>query len=128
VLDWVRSTFGEKTCNVEERVLRFLEEAIELAQAEDIPIHRIIQLAEYVYGKQKGDFSQEVGGIGITLLAYCELRGISSDAEELREWLRISTLDPDHFRQRQNVKAGAGVAVLVDEAGMDTELIDGQSR
>lgn len=121
VLDWVKSTFGEKTCNVEERVLRFLEEAIELAQAEDIPIQRIIRLAEYVYGKPKGYPSQEVGGIGVTLLAYCELRRISADSEELREWMRVSTLDPEHFRRRQNMKAGAGVAVLVEESAVDTE-------
>ena len=115
VFHWVRATFGEPSTVASERVLRVLEEAIELAQAEGIPQDRVLASVEYVYRKPVGDPAQEVGGLGVTLLAYCETKGISADEEEAREFDRVVKIDADHFRARHNKKADAGIAVRVKE-------------
>ena len=95
--------------------MRLLEEVIELAQAEGVQSRRVAALLDHVYNKSPGKPEQEVGGVGVTLLAYCELRGLSADAEERREFDRVRAIDPARFRLRQNVKADAGVGVRSPE-------------
>ena len=111
VLSWVRETFGEVAISRRERVLRFAEEAIELVQAENVPLLELMTLLTHVYGKPKDEPFQEVGGIGVTLLGYCAVAGLSADAEEQREFNRVLSIPVEHFRARQNKKADAGVAV-----------------
>lgn len=120
VLDWVRSTFGEATLAPEERIMRFLEEAIELAQAEELAPERIHALIDHVYSKPPGEPVQEVGGVSVTLLAYCEMRGISADHSEKTEFERVLSIPADHFRKRHDIKARAGVAVFSDAAGQSS--------
>ncbi len=110
VYRWVVETFGEPNANVTERVLRFFEEAVELAQAEAIAIDQLHAIISHVYRKPPGKPRQEVGGIGTTLLAYCEAKGISAEAAEEAEWQRIQSIKPEFFRQRHNLKADAGIA------------------
>ena len=110
VLHWVADTFGVSTLTREERMRRFVEEAVELAQSEHLSREAVVAVVDHVYGKPPGDPSQEVGGVGVTLLAYCAVRGFSADAEEVREFERVRAIDPAHFRARHNAKAVAGIA------------------
>lgn len=110
VYAWVLSTFGRENAAVVERVLRHFEEVVELAQAENLSDEELFAVIRHVYSKPKGDPKQEVGGIGTTLLAYCEARGISADDEEATEATRVLSIDPEYFRQRHNLKADAGIA------------------
>jgi hypothetical protein len=48
VLAWVRETFGDPTLSIEERISRFLEEALEFAQAEGLPADTAAALLAYV--------------------------------------------------------------------------------
>ena len=112
---WVADTFGAPSTVSIERAFRVLEEAAELAQAEGMTVERAIDIVRYVFGKPAGDPAQEVGGLGVTLLAYCEARGLSADAEEQREFDRVLAIDPAHFRARHNKKADAGIAVRASE-------------
>lgn len=120
VYNWVLSSFGPENAVVAERVLRHLEEVIELAQAEDVPKEVLQKIIDYVYGKPKGEPFQEVGGIGTTLLAYCQAKGFSADTAEETEWLRCSKIDPEYFRSRHNRKAAAGIAVKAPELAAKT--------
>jgi hypothetical protein len=104
VKQWAVNAFGEASLAVHERVARLLEEVIELAQAEQFPPDQIARLVDHVYSKPPGSREQEIGGIGVTLLAY--------EAEE-REVLRVMSKTLEHFRARQNAKAAAGVALAV---------------
>lgn len=110
VLNWICNVFGEVTTNRRERVSRVLEEAIELAQAEDLPIERARAMVEYVYSKPPGIAHQEAAGVGVTLLAYCGSVGISADKTEEQEVQRITSLPAKHFRERQQIKADAGLS------------------
>ena len=80
VYDWVCCAFGAPNANdITERVLRLFEETVELAQAEGLDPERLRAIVAHVYGKPPGDAAQEVGGIELTLLAYCSAKGISAD-------------------------------------------------
>lgn len=72
VLPWLMECFGPQgdACK-KGRAHRFLEEAIELAQASECTAEEAHQLVDYVYGRPVGEFSQEVGGAMLTLAALC---------------------------------------------------------
>ena len=117
VFKWVRETFGEEAATPRERALRLLEEVVELVQAEGLPPNLVQTVVNHVYSKATGKPEQEVGGVGVTLLAYCESRGISASIEERREFSRVLSIDKSHFRARHNVKAAAGIAAPAPEPG-----------
>jgi hypothetical protein len=110
VSEWLLKTFGEDSLSRFNRALRFLEEAIELVQAEGLLVEEAQKLLEYVYSRPLGSPPQEAGGVGLALLAYCESIGYSADHLETDEIERVLALDPDHFRKRQAEKIAAGVA------------------
>jgi len=110
VYDWTLRCFGNIAIDLEERATRQLEEAIELAQCEGLPRQLCHSLIDYVYSKEPGKANQEVGGIAITLLAYCEAKGLDADECEVAELNRILSKTSEHFRERQNAKASNGVA------------------
>lgn len=114
-IEWVRSTFGEAAATPSERALRLLEEVVELVQAEGVDVERVRAIVSHVYGKPIGQPAQEVGGVGVCLLAYCAATDLSADAEESRELDRVLAVDPAYFRARHNAKADAGIAVRAPE-------------
>lgn len=70
VADWCEETFGTEICdNLEERCLRFLEEACELVQSLKLPKERAMAILDYVYARELGDPAQETGGVMVTLHA-----------------------------------------------------------
>lgn len=110
---WTARTFGTRTATCpQERIRRFAEEAIELAQAAGMSEEDFANLVRYVYSRPAGEPPQEVGGVAVTFLAYCETAGMSADELEQREIARIHSKDADYFRARQNAKALAGIAMV----------------
>lgn len=79
-----------------ERTHRFLEEALELAQANGCSRDDAIALVQYVYGRPVGVPDSEVGGVMVTLAALCSASGIdmdeAGDGELKRNWDRIDTI------------------------------------
>ena len=117
VSDWVRLNFGDDAMDRQERATRVLEEAIELAQAEGIRIGDVNLLTGHVYTKPAGEPSQEVGGIGVCLLAWAGAAGQELWPIIETEIDRIHTKTADHFRARHQVKVDAGVAKKALDAG-----------
>ena len=68
-------------------------------------LHRLI---DHVYAKAVGELGQEVGGLGVTLLALAEAAGISADAAELREIERVRSKPLAGFSARNAAKKAAG--------------------
>lgn len=114
IIDWAINNFGKETLEIKERISRFIEESVELAQSEDFPIQNIYRIAEYVYSKPKGEIYQEVGGVGVTLLAYCQAKHLSAEACEKAEIARILSKTKEHFVERQNIKAASRIATPVN--------------
>jgi hypothetical protein len=75
-----------------ERNDRFIEEALELVQSLNYSADRAHALVDYVFGREKGEPSQEVGGVMVTLAALCNPNDLSMDMAAETELARI--LDP----------------------------------
>lgn len=89
VFDWAVRCFGLAVADDRiERTHRFLEEALELAQACGCADSQAHQLVDYVYGRPTGAMSQEVGGVALTLHALCSAWGIDADVASEDELAR----------------------------------------
>lgn len=113
VLDWATNCFGFGVATDPiERAKRLLEEAAELAQACGVDSVSAHEILVHVFSRPPGAIPQEIGGVGITLLALCAARNISADVCELGELNRILEAPRDMFKARQRGKALAGIARL----------------
>ncbi len=111
---WCLDTFGVGIAtNRQERALRILEEAMELAQVEEIDMAMCFHLALRVWSRPKGDPGQEVSGVGVTLLAYCAAADIDFERELELEILRIERPEiQEAIRKKQHEKRLAGVSAV----------------
>ncbi len=97
VEDWLEACFPPSVrSDRSERTHRFLEEALELAQANGCSRTDAIALVDYVFGRPMGQPDQEVGGVMVTLASLCSASQINMDeagARELeRNWDRIEAI------------------------------------
>lgn len=106
VSKWMYRCFPPAVCqDVQERGDRFLEEALELLQANGYDRSRIPALVEYTYSRPAGDRGQETGGVMITLAAYSMATGVDMHAEGETEMERISQHNVmETIRQKQATK------------------------
>jgi NTP pyrophosphatase (non-canonical NTP hydrolase) len=94
---WMTACFGETIANDRtERNHRFIEEALELVQANGCTPHEAHQLVDYVYGRDQGDINQEVGGVMVTLAALCLANGLdmhqAGETELSRVWTKVEQI------------------------------------
>lgn len=109
VQDWAFRCFGmAQAADPRHRGLRMLEEAVELYQAVDGDAGQAHALVDHVFARPKGEPGQELGGLGVTLLALAAALGKDADVEEANEVARILSLPADHFTARDRAKAAAG--------------------
>ena len=112
ILNWANETFGAATAdNTGERIRRFVEEAVELAQAVGLDKKAMLDIVEHVYARPAGDVAQEVGQVGVSLLGLAAHLNISADSEEFTEFERLKSLPADYWQARQNAKAEKGLAL-----------------
>lgn len=104
VQPWMMECFGpEIAADKIERNHRFIEEALELVQANGCTKSEAHQLVDYVYDRDQGDINQEVGGVMVTLAALCLAIGVdmhaAGETELARVWTKI-----DKIRAKQAAK------------------------
>lgn len=91
VAAWMEECFTpEIIADKVERTDRFVEEALELAQATGWSADRAHALVDYVFSRPVGELPQEVGGVMVTLAALCNTFDINIDTEATREIDRIT--------------------------------------
>jgi hypothetical protein len=113
---WCIRAFGsEHASSVPQRAVRLLEETIEAYQAAGASAEMAHKLVDYVFSRPVGDLAQELGGIGVTLLALAEAARLNADDEEEREVNRVLSLPLEHFTKRNKAKDEAGFNVLPSE-------------
>lgn len=106
---WVERTFGvAQATSVEQRGLRLAEETIEAAQAVGCDPAQIHALVDYVYARPKGELKQELGGIGVCILALAAAAGLDADTCEMDEVQRVLSKPAEHFSKRNDEKIEAG--------------------
>jgi NTP pyrophosphatase (non-canonical NTP hydrolase) len=112
VLQWAVDSFGEIARNRDERAARLAEEAMEVAQAEGVPLETLKRIADRIYSRPMGELGQEVGGLGITLYALAANCGLDLFDEIEREWKRVLSKPRDWWRRKHAEKVAAGTADL----------------
>lgn len=98
VREWMLIAFGIHIARDRaERRHRFLEEALELIQSLDGTAEEAHQLVDYVFGRAKGEPSQEVGGTMVTLAALCLAEDM--DMHHLGDVELDRIMDPETMRK-----------------------------
>jgi hypothetical protein len=97
VEDWLKACFPPSVCaDRSERTHRFLEEALELGQANGCSFAEATALVQYVYDRPVGRPDLEVGGVMVTLAGLCSASEINmdeaGDLELKRNWDRIELI------------------------------------
>ncbi len=101
---WMNTCFGpEISADIVERNYRFLEEALELVQACGCSADDAHRLVDYVFGRDEGEKSQEVGGVMVTLAALCLAQGMDmqecGENEVARIWTKVEQIREKHTRK-----------------------------
>lgn len=75
---WAQDCFGVTVARDPViRNHRFMEEAVELVQSLGCTRNEVLNIVDYVYGRDVGDPKQEVGGVAITLATLCAAHGMN---------------------------------------------------
>lgn len=105
VVQWGTRCFGvDHMADKIVRAARFLEEAVELAQAVGLPKDHAQRALDYVYSRPAGDPAQELGGVSNTQYALAGALGLSVAECEAKEIARCLSKSPEHFAQRNRDK------------------------
>ena len=116
-LDWARRSFpDEQMKNPATRSLRVVEEAMELAQACDVPLETVQLCATTVYSRPKGDVAQEIGGVLMTIYLFVGALGWLYGGHSpifffVKELRRVLAKPPKHFTDRNAEKTALGLDV-----------------
>ncbi|WP_234891478.1 hypothetical protein [Agrobacterium vitis] len=114
VQPWMIACFGpEISADKLERGDRLLEEVFELLQSGDYPRERIRALEDYTWARPKGAPAQEVGGVMVTLAAYCLAHDLNmheaGEIELARIWTKV-----EKIRAKQAAKpTGSALPIAV---------------
>lgn len=113
VVKWIKSCFSTRIVTARrERVFRFLEEALELAQSLDMTESEAVSVVNYVYGRPAGDSFQEIGGVFVTLAALCWNEGIEMEDAAIAEITRVETPEVmAKIRKKQDAKSAVGMGM-----------------
>lgn len=132
---WFRECFPAAVCDDRlERGDRLLEEVFELLQSGDYPAERVAALRDYTWGRAKGEPAQEVGGVMVTLAAYCIAHNLDMHEAGEAELARISQpAIVEKIRAKQAAKpVGSALPIatrlatldLIEQHMMDEDVIE----
>lgn len=107
---WLLQCFGKEIAtDSQERAFRFIEEALELAQAIGVTENEATQVLKYVYRRPTGEREQEIGGVMVTLAALCYAIDVDFEAVSVKELMRvkekIEKIRAKHFSKPENIRS-----------------------
>jgi len=107
VRSWLTKVFGKASLkDVEERGLRFGEEALELIQSLGVTREQAQALVKQVYDKPAGEPRQDLGGTLVTLASLCVVTGLDADDAYRTEFYRCEQPEViEKIRRKQAQKA-----------------------
>jgi hypothetical protein len=119
-------TFGrENMTNRKERLLRFLEEAIELVRAGGISRSSVEAMVAYEFGRDKGpDLNEEFGGAACTLFAAADAHQLDLLDVAMIEIRRVDAMPPGAALEKH---AGKPAEVKASDVADFTANADGSS-
>jgi len=106
---WLCNTFGLIIArDPEERNHRFIEEALELVQANGYTKEQAQAALDYVYSRPLGAIKQEVGGVMVCLAGLCEAAKVNlfqaCDEELLRCWENQEKIQAKHAAKPEAIR------------------------
>lgn len=110
-LEWARDMFGEIAGNPQERALRFVEEAVELAQAMELDRAKMTAIVDRVWSRQAGDVSREIGQCRVTLDLLAFIIGVDPTSEAAAEFGRVKSIPKEEWMKRHQAKIERGFAL-----------------
>ena len=114
VSDWMGQCFTpEIKADKLERNDRFIEEALELVQSLNYSADRAHALVDYVFNRDVGEPSQEVGGVMVTLAALCGPNDLDMMQAGETELARICQPDVIKKIRRKQASKPVGSALPV---------------
>jgi hypothetical protein len=114
---WAVDTFGPVALNKSERLMRFVEEAIETAHAGLLPVIVLDRIIDRVYSYEnipmpgREAFAKELAQAMLTLECLAHVHGIDVNAEVDKEVARLKASDPEERRARHRKKVELGIAI-----------------
>lgn len=116
IAGWCAAAFGEAhATNLPQRGIRLLEEAVEAYQAAGGEAEMAHRLIDFVFSRPVGKLGQELGGVGVCLLAMAHAANLSAEIEEVREVERVLAIPLEHFTKRNEAKNAAGFNAVKSE-------------
>lgn len=109
MLDWCWATFGSVALDRQERAMRLLEEAMEVAQCEGITPGLMARMAHRTGARPPGQLAQEVGQMMNLLECLAENAGLDARAEGEREFARCRAVVQEEWDRRHAAKVASGV-------------------
>jgi hypothetical protein len=113
-LDWAADMFGPIARNRTERASRFVEEALELAQAAGLSEDTVARIALRVYSRPAGLLPKEIGQAQATLETFAENEGMNADELAEHEWARVRCVPREEWERRHSAKIKLGIAGIPD--------------
>jgi hypothetical protein len=110
-LAWARETFGPVAMVRGERLMRFVEEAIELAHADEMERPTLEAIINRVYSRPRGEITKEIGQAQACLETYAENIGESSELLAEIEWQRVQRIPQAEWERRHAAKQDLGIAL-----------------
>lgn len=110
--DWMMSCFGEKIgMDPQERGFRFMEEATELVQSTGMSKEDVLRIVDYVFDRDIGEPSQEIGGTMVCLAALATAHGIdlgaASETELARIWEKADKIKAKHGTKPAHIRGSS---------------------
>lgn len=109
-LSWAHETFGDIALNPAERLMRFTEEAVELAFACDMPRETLDKIIARVYSRPPGNIKQEAAQCQATLELWAKVLRIDLDAAATEEFYRVQSIPKEEWERRHGAKVALGIA------------------
>lgn len=107
----VKATWGLDSIVPTERARRFLEEAIEAAQACGVARNEVEKLTTRVYAHAAGFPTKEIGQASLTLMGLAFTMGVDMDAAAEEELQRLLERGIEQGRARREIKRAEGLDV-----------------
>lgn len=109
-LAWATDIFGPIALDRQERLARFVEEAIELAQAENMDRALLGKIIDRVYSREAGWTPKEIGQAQACLECFAESIKESADKLASLEFDRVRCIPREEWTRRYEAKKAIGIA------------------
>lgn len=122
IANWAYETFDYNCVHdLDERIMRFFEEAVELAQSCNLPKEIAHQMIDHIYSLEVGELHQEIGGVVVSLAVLCHAHNESMLGNAETEYNRC-ILNIEKIRNKQKQKQFISTKIKTPDVKSNTNI------